>query len=75
MYSIDARPYQANYDRSDAILASRKAQLAKFKRDVARIGPLFEEDAASQLDFDEAVSSVETGEASVREATADQGWQ
>jgi membrane fusion protein (multidrug efflux system) len=71
LYRIDARPYQANVDRTDAILASRKAQLEKFKRDVARIGPLFEEDAASQLDFDEAVSAVETGEASVREAEAD----
>jgi membrane fusion protein (multidrug efflux system) len=71
LYRIDARPYQANVDRMEATLASRKAQLEKYKRDVARIGPLFEEDAASQLDFDEAVSAVETGEASVREAEAD----
>jgi membrane fusion protein (multidrug efflux system) len=71
LYRIDARPYQANVDRMEATLASRKAQLEKYKRDVARIGPLFEEDAASQLDYDEAVSAVETGEASVREAEAD----
>jgi len=70
LYRIDARPYQANVDRLEAILASREAQLAKFNRDVDRIGPLFEEDAASQLDFDEAVSAVETGEAAVREARA-----
>ena len=71
LYRIDARPYQANVDRANAVLASRQAQLDKFKRDVARIGPLFEEDAASQLDFDEAVSAVETGKAAVRETAAD----
>jgi membrane fusion protein (multidrug efflux system) len=71
LYRIDARPYQANVDRAEAVLASRQAQLEKFKRDVARIGPLFEEDAASQLDYDEAVSAVETGEANVREAEAE----
>ena len=71
LYRIDARPYQANVDRLDAILQSRQAQLEKFRRDVARIKPLFEEDAASQLDYDEAVSAVETGAAAVREAQAD----
>ena len=71
LYRIDAKPYQANVDRAEAVLASRKAQLEKFKRDVARIAPLFEEDAASQLDYDEAVSAVETGEASVRQAEAE----
>lgn len=71
LYRIDARPYQATYDRMQATLSSRQAQLEKYKRDVARIGPLFEEDAASQLDYDEAVSAVETGEARVREVEAD----
>ncbi len=71
LYRIDARPYEAQVKRAAATLASRKAQLEKFKRDVARIGPLYEEDAASQLDYDVAVSSVETGEAQVREAEAD----
>ena len=71
LYHIDPRPYQATVDRMEATLASKKAALAKFKRDVARIGPLFEEDAASQLDFDEAVSAVEQGEASLRESAAD----
>jgi membrane fusion protein (multidrug efflux system) len=71
LYRIDARPYQANLDRVQATLSSKLAMLAKFKRDVARIEPLFEEDAASQLDFDEAVSSVEQGQAAVRESEAD----
>jgi membrane fusion protein (multidrug efflux system) len=71
LYRIDARPYQATVDRMQATLASKEAILAKYKRDVARIKPLFEEDAASQLDYDVAVSAVEQGEASVRESEAD----
>lgn len=71
LYRIDSRPYQANVDRLEAILQSRNASLGKFKRDVARIKPLFEEDAASQLDYDIAVSSAEQGAAAVREAEAD----
>lgn len=71
LYRIDDRPYQANLERMQATLSSRQARLEKYKRDVARIGPLFEEDAASQLDYDEAVSAVETGAADVREIEAD----
>jgi membrane fusion protein (multidrug efflux system) len=71
LYRIDARPYQASVDRMQATLASKKAILAKYRRDVVRIKPLFEEDAASQLDYDIAVSAVEQGEASVRESEAD----
>ena len=71
LYRIDARPYQATVDRRQATLSSKQAILAKYKRDVVRIKPLFEEDAASQLDYDVAVSAVEQGEASVRESEAD----
>jgi len=71
LYRIDARPFQATVDRMQATLASKQAMLAKYKRDVSRIKPLFEEDAASQLDYDVAVSAVEQGEASVRESEAD----
>ena len=47
LYRIDARPYQANLDRVQATLASKRAILAKFKRDVERIKPLFELETAS----------------------------
>lgn len=71
LYHIDPRPFEAQVQRAEATLASRRAQLAKFKRDVARIGPLYKEDAASLLDYDEAVSAEEQGRAAVREAEAD----
>lgn len=71
LYRIDDSPYQASADRDEATLSSREAALAKFQRDVARIKPLFEEDAASQLDYDNAISAVQQGNAAVLEAAAD----
>jgi membrane fusion protein (multidrug efflux system) len=71
LYRIDAAPYQAAVDRAAATLSSREAALAKSQRDLARIKPLFEEDAASQLDYDDAVAAVQLGRAAVQEAEAD----
>ena len=71
LYRIDPAPYLAVVDRAKATLSSRQAALAKFRRDVARIKPLFEEDAASQLDYDDSVADVQQGEAALAEASAD----
>ena len=71
LYRIDAGPYQAVVDRAKATLSSRQAALDKYRRDVARIKPLFEEDAASQLDYDDAVADEQQGEAALAEAMAD----
>jgi membrane fusion protein (multidrug efflux system) len=71
LYHIDDAPYQAAADRATATMSSRQAALAKYRRDVARIKPLFEEDAASQLDYDDALAAVQQGEAALLEAEAD----
>ncbi|QFU77378.1 efflux RND transporter periplasmic adaptor subunit [Halioglobus maricola] len=71
LYRIDEAPYQASLDRHQATATSRAAALAKSRRDLARIQPLFEEDAASQLDLDDAIAAVQQGEAAVKEAEAD----
>ena len=71
LYRIDPAPYQAALDRAEATLSSREAALAKARRDVARIKPLFEEDAASQLDYDDAIAQVQQSEAAVQETLAD----
>lgn len=71
LYRIDPAPFQAALDRAHATLKSREAAYEKARRDVARIKPLFEEDAASQLDYDDAVAQVQQAEAAVDEARAD----
>jgi membrane fusion protein (multidrug efflux system) len=71
LYRLDPAPYQAALDRVQATLSSRQAALAKAGRDVARIKPLFEEDAASQLDYDDAIAQVQQSQAAEQEAQAD----
>ncbi|WP_157117804.1 efflux RND transporter periplasmic adaptor subunit [Oceanicoccus sagamiensis] len=71
LYRIDARPYEAKVKRLTALLNSAKASLAKAGRDVKRLRPLFEEDAASQLDLDNALSAQETAAADVQAKQAE----
>jgi membrane fusion protein (multidrug efflux system) len=71
LYRIDNRRYQARVNRIEASLASDRAVLAKARRDVERLRPLYEQNAASQLDFDNAVSAVEQGKAAVAATDAE----
>ena len=48
-----------------------EAQALKAKRDLERIRPLYEQNAASQLDLDNAIAAFETAEASVAMSQAD----
>lgn len=48
-----------------------EAQALKAKRDLERIRPLYEQNAASQLDLDNAIAAYETAEASVVMSKAD----
>jgi membrane fusion protein (multidrug efflux system) len=71
LYRIDARPYEAKVKQLTAQLNSAKASLTKANRDVKRLRPLFEEDAASQLDLDNALSAEETAAAGVQARQAE----
>ena len=65
LYRIDDRPYAARVDRLQANLDSAIAHLRKMERDVERLQPLYEENAASQLDLDTATSAREQAAAGV----------
>lgn len=71
LYRIDNRPYVARVSRLKAQLESASAALAKAKRDVVRLKPLYEQDAASQLDLDNAESARDQAAASVSAAKAE----
>jgi len=71
LYHIDSRPYQARVSRIRAKLASDQAALAKAERDVKRLRPLYEQDAASQLDYDNAISAEEQARAAVAASQAE----
>jgi len=70
LYFIDDKPYITKRKRVLAELEKDKAAYEKAKRDVTRLKPLYEQDAASQLDYDTAVSIQEQAQASVMSSQA-----
>lgn len=71
LFIINQDQYKAKADKAKAQLKKDRAQSQKARRDLERIKPLYEQNAASQLDLDNAVAAYETAEASVAMSKAD----
>ncbi|TLX75232.1 efflux RND transporter periplasmic adaptor subunit [Labilibacter sediminis] len=65
LFEIDPSQYEARLNASYAKLKQARAAAAKAKRDVERLQPLFEQNAASKQDLDNAISALELEEASI----------
>ena len=65
LFVIDQRQYKAKVDKARAQLRKDSALVLKTKRDLERIKPLFEQNAASRLDLDNATAAYETAVASM----------
>ncbi len=71
LFVIDPEPYEAKVRQLDAQVQRREATLAKTGRDVDRLKPLYERNAASRLDYDNALSAREEAEAELASAVAE----
>ena len=71
LFIIDPKLYRARVDKGKAQLNKAKAQALKAQRDLERIRPLYEQNAASQLDLDNAIASYESAAADVAVSEAD----
>ena len=71
LFVINQDQYRAKADKARAQLKKDEAQANKAKRDLDRIRPLYEQNAASQLDLDDAEAAYETAVASVGMSQAD----
>ncbi|MDE6396288.1 MAG: efflux RND transporter periplasmic adaptor subunit [Muribaculaceae bacterium] len=71
LFVIDPRVYDARVNRAKAQLNKAKAQAQKADRDLKRIRPLYEQNAASQLDLDNAIAAAESANAEVTVAQSD----
>lgn len=71
LFVINQDQYRAKVDKVSAQLKKDEAQARKAKRDLERIRPLYEQNAASQLDLDNAIAAYETAVASVGMSQAD----
>ena len=71
LFVIDPKLYRARVNKAKAQLNKAKAQALKAQRDLERIRPLYEQNAASQLDLDNAIASYESAAADVVVCEAD----
>ena len=71
LFVINQDQYRAKADKARAQLKKDEAQALKAERDLKRIRPLFEQNAASQLDLDNAEAAYESAEATVAMSEAD----
>lgn len=71
LFQIDPTLYKARVKRAEAQLNKAKAQALKAERDLNRIRPLFELNAASLLDLDNAIANYEGATADVAVCEAD----
>ena len=70
LFIIDPKQYKAQVDRAEALVTKNKAIALKAERDLDRIRPLFEQQAASQLDLDNAIAAYESAKADVHVSEA-----
>ena len=73
LFIIDPKPYRADMERAKAQLNKNKALELKAERDLERIRPLFEQNAASRLDLDNAIAAYESAKADISESNVDLG--
>ena len=71
LFIIDPQIYRAHVASAKARLNKARAQALKAERDLNRIRPLYEVNAASQLDLDNAIASYESAAADVVVSEAD----
>lgn len=71
LFIIDPKPYRAAVEKAKAQLNKNQALALKAERDLERIRPLYEQNAASQLDMDNAIAAYESAKAEVVMSEAD----
>lgn len=70
LFQLDPKPFEAALEKAKGDLARQKAILWNAERTVDRLQPLFEKNAASRRDLDDAISNRLAGEAGVLSAQA-----
>lgn len=70
LFQLDDAPYQERLAAAKGSLGEAEAALKKYQADVARLRPLAEKRAVPQQDLDNALASVDVGQAAVFSAKA-----
>jgi membrane fusion protein (multidrug efflux system) len=70
LFALDKKPFLERLAAANGMMAEARAALNKYEKDVARLKPLAEKRAVPQQDLDNAVASVEVGNAALLSAQA-----
>jgi membrane fusion protein (multidrug efflux system) len=70
LFLIEQAPFEIALAQARATLLQETARLEQARREAKRLGPLIEQHAVSQRDFDDAASAQRVAEASVAQAQA-----
>ncbi len=70
LFQLDPAPFKAAYDQANAAMAIEQAQLTRTKQDFDRIVPLYNEQAVSRKDYDDAKAAYGAAQASVAASRA-----
>jgi membrane fusion protein (multidrug efflux system) len=70
LFTLDSAPYEAAVARAEADVSAADARYAQANRNTKRTKPLYEAKAASQKDYDDAVSAEEVAAADLKAARA-----
>ena len=70
LFVIEQAPFEIALAQARATLLQEGARLEQARREAKRLGPLIEQHAVSQKDFDDAASAQRVAEASVAQAQA-----
>lgn len=71
LFYINNRPYKARVEKAKAKLKRDEAQELKAESDLKRIEPLYNQNAASRLDLDNAIAALNMAKADVLMSKAD----
>jgi membrane fusion protein (multidrug efflux system) len=70
LFQIDPAQYEIAVAQARAQLAQEQAKLAQARRDETRLKPLAADRAVSQKEYDDALSAMQTSQATLQQATA-----
>ena len=70
LFEIDPRPFQAALEQAEGSLAQARALLGKSEQDVKRYGPLVQQKAISEQEYQDAVQANLAAQAQVQSAQA-----
>ena len=70
LFQIDPGTFQTQMANADAALALAEAKAAQARRDEKRLAPLVAEKAVSQKEYDDAKSTLDVAEATLKQAQA-----